>query len=369
MIKNNLHIDDNHISAEIIKKYFKNKLSVSEKQRVDDLIEHNEFYKDAFEGYKTNPQSINDLSELKQTGFKKFSIQSKLYFYILVPAFLIIIVSAIIFSLNNKTKSDQITNESNMDKEISFSEAEIVKEIKQLSEADPIPYEEQIHYYKTLNNQPMTFEKIDKTESENLQKIVSKEAKELNEGNNELLEAISVRYTTSNHTISYIYDLKVVKYTSNRKNMLNRNIYNLGSLEVEYSNFEDKNNYIKDHSDMQIPYTDFLEQAISKYIDQDYGSALIDFHIILNQFPDDLNAFFYGGLCYYNLGKFDKALKYLEKAAKHPVNTFDQEAEWYMALTYLKIPDINKAKDLFLSIIEKGGFYTINATKEYEKLK
>jgi len=89
-------------------------------------------------------------------------------------------------------------------------------------------------------------------------------------------------------------------------------------------------------------------------------------NLILQKHPDDLNALFYGGLCYYFLNDNLKALNNLNFVLKSNQTTFYEEAKWYKSLAYDKIGDNKKAKKIWKEIVAENGFYKEQAR---EKLK
>jgi tetratricopeptide (TPR) repeat protein len=108
--------------------------------------------------------------------------------------------------------------------------------------------------------------------------------------------------------------------------------------------------------------------CLSKFKNNEFKEALYEFRTILDQFPEDLNAHFYGGLCYYNIGKYDLAIESFNFVVKHYISAFDQEAEWYKAKTLLNMDKVDDAKEIMESIVEKNGFYSDLAKKQLKKI-
>jgi len=73
-------------------------------------------------------------------------------------------------------------------------------------------------------------------------------------------------------------------------------------------------------------------------------------------------------LCYYNLGKPEKAIEFFNLVTKDQINSFDQEAALYIALSYAQAGDKEQAKSLLTKIQEEGNFYAKRATEELRKL-
>lgn len=112
-----------------------------------------------------------------------------------------------------------------------------------------------------------------------------------------------------------------------------------------------------------MSYVEFMDAAMERFSRNDHKGCLDDLRFVLNQYPDDVNALFYAGLCAYNLGLYDHARALLHRAATHPVDVFDEEATWYHALTLERLEEKDAAREAFARIASQDGFYA-EAAKE-----
>lgn len=110
-----------------------------------------------------------------------------------------------------------------------------------------------------------------------------------------------------------------------------------------------------------LAYTAFMDAALGRFAANDHKGCLDDLRFVLNQYPDDVNALFYAGLCSYNLGMYQRARVFLNRAATHPVNVFDEEAQWYYALTLERLGENAAAQEAFSRIATADGFYAEKA--------
>ncbi len=110
-----------------------------------------------------------------------------------------------------------------------------------------------------------------------------------------------------------------------------------------------------------LPYTAYMDEAIGRFAAGDHKGALDDLRFVLRQYPDDVNALFYAGLCAYNLGLLERARGLLQRAASHRVDVFDEEAAWYHALTLERLGEQAAAQEAFARIAGAGGFYAAAA--------
>jgi hypothetical protein len=109
-----------------------------------------------------------------------------------------------------------------------------------------------------------------------------------------------------------------------------------------------------------------LKSALAKFNTQDYENSIKLFNALIKHNADDVNALFYGGVCYFNSGSNEKALDYFTRVINSTNGSFYEEAKWYKALTYLKKRDGDMARKLLAEIVADNGFYKEQAK---EKLK
>lgn len=171
----------------------------------------------------------------------------------------------------------------------------------------------------------------------------------------------------------YMSELTVVDYTQIRTTTQLDGLSAFSSVDARYENQDSKNSTAKTLEQsaamQQIPYMDFLQNAMKKFKGKMYGAALADYEVILKTYPDDLNALFYGGICNYHLKRNDKALDYLEKVISDKTEVFFPEAEWYKALTLIQAERKDEARQLLKKITEEGGFYSEKAAMKLGELK
>ncbi|MFT3884842.1 MAG: zf-HC2 domain-containing protein [Flavobacteriales bacterium] len=112
---------------------------------------------------------------------------------------------------------------------------------------------------------------------------------------------------------------------------------------------------------VNVSYLDFMDRAMAAFVEGRSSMALDDLYFLLGQYPDDVNAQFYAGLCCYDLGLYPRARKLLDRAAHNAVDTFNEEAAWYEALATERQEGSGAADAAFARIAEAGGFYAAQA--------
>ncbi|MEZ4806834.1 MAG: hypothetical protein R2815_05095 [Flavobacteriales bacterium] len=110
-----------------------------------------------------------------------------------------------------------------------------------------------------------------------------------------------------------------------------------------------------------MAYTAYMERAMGRFARNDHKACLTDLLFLLEQYPEDVNALFYSGLCCYNLGLYGRARTFLHKASTHSIGVFHEEADWYHALTLERLGERAAARAGFARIAGEQGFYSDRA--------
>lgn len=106
-----------------------------------------------------------------------------------------------------------------------------------------------------------------------------------------------------------------------------------------------------------LRYTDYMGTTLGQFSRNDHKACLKSLNFLMEQYPDDVNALFYAGLCSYNLALYEHARTFLRRAATHPIDSFNEEAVWYHAQTLERLGEKQAAQEAFARIVADGGFY------------
>ncbi len=171
-----------------------------------------------------------------------------------------------------------------------------------------------------------------------------------------------------NAPVIYLYDLKVSDYQRLYFTKSEPFTIKNGGLSSIYEN---SNTYAKPKTREEPVYTAdmVLKDGLKAFAKQDYSRAQSHFSLLLDLNKKDVNAQFYAALCAYHLAHTVKAAVLLKQVLANENNVFDQEAEWYLALTLLKNNEIEDARELLLKINKKSGFYANKAGEKLNDLK
>jgi TolA-binding protein len=137
------------------------------------------------------------------------------------------------------------------------------------------------------------------------------------------------------------------------------------------ANFEDES-AIHDEPQTKmvaIPYMDYLEKTLLYINKGRWKQGLSRLEEILKAYPDDVNARFYAGWCYYNLQQYQEAATNFSACLQLEFSNFNEESMWYLAQSRLANGEKNAAKELLQNIREQKGYYAKQAEKALKELK
>lgn len=368
MKKNNTNINSD-LSKKDFESYFKGNMNDEEKSKFLSDSENNEFENEALKGFALFPDGINDIPEIDKsikTNFGNNISITRKYFYIATP---IVIVSlmVLLYFLNESSKNT-INKKSNLVENnlntLKIDTHKINNINKEIENAIVNSESEQINSIKAKTDQKSVtdFEKIKPLETISNVKVSSIKNENDSSGNK--------LFTAFIHMITdYMYDFKVIDYSKIYNNKIKTDIFETGSISAK---FENKLNNTDDNSNNlsanYVRYKDFLSETMGKLSANSYKNALQDYIIIIQHFPKDQNANFYGGLCYYNLGLFEKAIEFFDVIIESNVAVFYQEAKWYKANSLLNSNKIKEAKKEFKEIVSIKGFYAERAIEKLSQI-
>lgn len=173
--------------------------------------------------------------------------------------------------------------------------------------------------------------------------------------------AAPLHATRPSRQLLYLHDLKLVHPNElyAREPILT---VDPGGLDARFADRDQQQQAQGDSRHMV--YTAFMDETLARFARTDHKGSLTELRFLLTQYPDDVNALFYAGLCTYNLGLYDRARAFLHRAATHPVAVFDEEATWYHALTLKRLGEREAANEAFARIASGGGYYAERAVSE-----
>ncbi|MDZ4823883.1 MAG: tetratricopeptide repeat protein [Flavobacteriales bacterium] len=173
--------------------------------------------------------------------------------------------------------------------------------------------------------------------------------------------------TTASETviIKHIQNYKVVDYGSMRHSAWPPfDIEDIGTP----ANYESPNNKTMDEMEVAkaVPYLDYMKHCIEAFYKGNFNRCLEHFRVVLKQYPDDANAQFYSGMCYFKKKDYSRAIASFDKSLANQTQTFSEEGLFYKAVSLKHLGKSKEACVIFTLIKNSSSFYKQNAAKEYD---
>ena len=355
---------NSNTSKENFKQFFENTQVNSDQREFSNSFNKDEFETEAAQGYKAFPGAIKDVGSIDKkihslVSSKRKILRIKRIVLVSIP---IIISIFIIFNYSHKPIKENKNTPS-----LSNDSHKINIINREIEQAQLIPEKEQITSLKATHEQ----KKVAVFEKEMPPALIDK------------LQAISIKGNLGNDIKSvnpdehyaymptqYLYDLKVIDYTNIYRKGIKKLISDGGSLDPKFENRQNINSSLSNEDiSTSVSYMEFLNNAMGKFSSNQFKEALKDYIYILQQYPDDQNAHFYGGLCYYNIGLYENSITFFNSVLESNTVTFTQEALWYKTLSFIQNNQFEEAETLLNKIIEAKGFYSAQAQDELNFIK
>ncbi len=337
-----------------INKYLNGSLHGTELQEFQKEIASNAFLADAIDGYKTTAAFPDDLNLIKSRIIPKQKNNRFLHGIIYTGIAATITLIALI--LIDTPFENKINYGSSVSQTI-IQFPEISDTIQNIDTSKNIiiinqPEKSIIAEIRALPNKVIIPESIAPL---NYTKVIQIE------NNTSDINLIGYYRYSSNHMYSYIGNYKVIDYRYDKR--MNRKNMNIPSNFIDI-NIPDKLSDIR----TELTYVAFLEQALDKINRKNYNGAIEDFNTILDQYPNDLNAVFYKGLCLYQTNSNNTSINYFDIALSSKINTFHEESKWYKGLILKEEKQYAAAEKVLEEIVNEQGYYGVQAKKELDEL-
>lgn len=372
--KYNVFGEKSPLTPEEIRKYKEGNLTTEELHNIEYKILQSKLESDAIDGFQEFPDAVGKLTQQKNNFFNKNGIKSPASFrnaWIVISAIGIFCALGVVLIMKTtKTNEEKVVIVPNKQNNKIISalpseKAQVLDTIQaiEIAQMTPKNSEEQI--------QP----KIIKKESiEILQNTIASE-------NDIELEKIPIenleQFRNEPQVLQFIQmqkmptlfysDLKVIDYSGHYTNPIDVLTFKFSGTPANMET--DSSEVFTDGKIEKIAYLVYLEDAMSKFAEGDYKSALSMYKTILKHYEEDENAYFYGGLCLYNLNRPKTAMIYFDKVHQSGYFIFNQEALWFKAKCTYEIGEKEQTKNILRVIISQNGFYSKQAKEFLNKIK
>jgi tetratricopeptide (TPR) repeat protein len=112
-----------------------------------------------------------------------------------------------------------------------------------------------------------------------------------------------------------------------------------------------------------------LLEAMQHYEAGQYENASALFEKVLNDRSDDMAVTLYSGISAMELERYKKAGTQFKDIINHKKNLYLEQAQWYLALCYIKTDSLPKAQQILNHLATDETFYQEEAQKVLEDIK
>lgn len=353
-----------HLSREEIASY-SSSVNEANNERIDKQFDENSFEKEALEGWAESGIPISVMSNLD----KKFAPKRINWTYILSGVVVIAIISSSLFFIyNNSTANNNSIKSTKIELSVEKTDVMLPLDIEEMDDSKSEVAIPSKLLKATFKNKVATPENIQTTVTHQASELILSDLPILKKDIALQLEESATKKIISNSQAKeiYLHDLKLVDYRAYRsKPEIKAKSLVLSGVSADFEDEGSKNKASESEwKDIQIPYYDYLNKTQLLFSQEKFKYALSRYVTILETYPDDVNALFYSGLCYYNLGEFTLANKNFGLCLNSKFNNFNEEAEWFMAQSYFSMGESQKARAILQLIIDKNGYYFNQAKKQ-----
>ncbi|MBK7130735.1 MAG: CDC27 family protein [Crocinitomicaceae bacterium] len=347
---------------ELISSYFSGTLSEREKNILEKMALDDPFIQDAMDGYSLNPNAIQTTQNTIKIRTKKFHSGLLISGLVITSALVTILV---VNHGNKPSQADQANQHTDsMNKPEPLTEIDLIPNY--IDSLIPAIEHEIVASQEIINSSTNRIESLTPENEETDHQII--DILEENESIPDDITLIPEKEINSKAEFvpaTYLYDMVVVDYRriEREKTEIIYTKYEFSGTSAEFESEEKEKSTELLEKEVSVSYWEYLSKAMEFFSRGDFKRALSRYEIILSQFETDANGLFYGGLCYFNLSEYDKALQFFENLLKNPVHIFDEDAQWYKGKSLLKLKRIEEAKTVLDLIISMDGFYAEQAIR------
>lgn len=310
------------------------------------------FDQDALDGWEESGLST---SAMHSRLDKRFSYSNKGLYLISATAAVLILSAFFLVKYFNKEATPQMQQ---VELSVEHSDAVMPESIDTLQE---LPKSEQISIVSIKHNQQDIH-----TEPETAPVATIDELPKV------VLEPLILEVSTPEVRVStqknakeiYLHDLKLIDYSQYRSRPVipTERIVMTGTPadQEEKTNHEAETTTI---TKVDIPYMDYIDKTMGFVSNGKWKQSLQRLQIVLETYPDDVNAHFYAGLCFYNLQQYEDAKTHFATCLQLSYSNFNEESSWYLAQSFLANGEKNSAKELLTAIRDQKGYYAKQAEK------
>jgi len=333
------------LNKESINNYIKGDAKV--RNKMERATFDDDFESEALDGWALEGADLKSIESIKKKLYPK-----KLGAITFSLVFIAFVISLLfVFSRNQqnaKSNLHAINNKDQIQSQNNLNENQVkINQTTQLTE--PKQIKKDFRAQRKINLSISSASEIPISQEKPIEKLPIKE-----------IEPIKTTFQPSNKAKeTYLLDFKVLDYRYYRSKPLEKKIDILNGTPADQESNTTRE--VEQKYAVEVSYFNFLEKSLRYFEKKKYSEAASRFKEILQTYPDDVNALFYGALCNYNSGEFLEAEKLLLRLEINKYTNFKEESQWYLCLTYKSLERKSLFNKLKEQIILENGFYSKKA--------
>jgi len=338
-----------------------------EKQRIEEQAAADEFDSNALDGWSTSGLSTDAMKKMdnriaQRYGNSNYSILVKTVLAILIIGIGLLVYFS--YSPQEEVQLAVVTDTALLNETTERTEIDLIPEIEALEEiaiASQVSPKELIakNMAQTKEDQNPEIEKEDITAIQPLPELPIIE--------NNTSPEIAPKLIYNQAKEIYLRDLKLIDYKAYRDGPITTERLRYSGTPANQEHWEQSSNEELVWEKVEIPYIEYIDKTMELISQNKYKKALPRLELILEKYPEDMNANFYSGFAYFNLGKYDIAIQRFEKSFSISFGNFYEEARWFKSLALENLTETSEAKNLWEEIVAENGFYAKEAKKKLMK--
>ena len=345
-MKTNSNINE-HSIGDLLSEYYSGNLSPEKSSELEQLAQSDDFLKEAMEGYSEIPEAINSIPSFKTSSSSFFDpLTTTLSILSLSVAAIVIVGISSPIEKQEAIVVTEIKEKSSLPK---LPEKALVMDNKVEEKSIPKEIQNKVKEQKQIAS-PKPIEKKKITEQIDLPKIELDPVQFQNK----------IDYTVKKAKTKAIgyFGFLAVDYSLIYSNTIETEPQFSGT-DASRANLKAKSTILDNGLTRNIyTYKEFLKQTCYFMKERNFSLAIKNLKIILEEFPRDVNAEFYLGYCYYEIGKYEKAITYFDLASSNGFGFFEEDAQWFKANSLENLGRLVDANKIYQTIKKNGGYYS-----------
>ncbi len=353
-----------NINAQTLQKYTNKKLSKEEQHEIEKQLLNSSFASEALEGFENADFKVNIVASTHELNkeIKKYNKERGFYkndYRILYAAASVALIFVVLLGMFHFIDIKPSSGTMAMESKTAQIERATNEEQSELSDL-------------ALDKEEIENDEIIKTEISKKDEIPNK----ITEQNTTLTldKEITAQkdFSTSDIWITKVENDSTSVFGGSESVESSPNINeNVTTINIEQLADDDNILIEKKYDRSEKKLENKLFEALQAYENKKYTEANLLFDSYLVSNPNDAQALYFGGMSYYENHNYKKGISLLEKFLKQKNSIIYQknhtDAEWYLANSYLKTKQKQKAKSLLQKIADSNSKYSSQATSLLKK--